>query len=993
MHNPRHIRTLLLAMLATAGTTLFVSACDGGSGATGPAGPPAAVLAAGGDGQSGAVAEQLLQPVTARVEDADGNPVEGVEVRWRVTSGGGTITSTSTTRPSGQAQAVWTLGTDAGEQTAEAAVQGAGTAAFTATAEPGPAAVLVPSDDVIGFEALGETYTLTATAADEYGNAIDASAVTWSSDDWAVVTVDLDGVVTAEGNGITSVTASNGDLTAAVDVIVQQVAVTLELAAAQDSLHTIGATVEVAVDAQDGNGNALPAELTDWASLDPAVATVDDGGVVTAAGPGTARIVGSSGSVADTVEVVVDPTATALEITTGALLLTALEDTAVAVAQAADASGTPFTVQPSWAVESTTVASVSTDGVVTALGNGTTLLIATYEDLADTTEVTVQQVVAGASVLPESPDTLTAIEASLVLEADGLDANGFAVPSATAAWASLDVATALVDTAGTVTAQANGEARIVATIEGFSDTVTVHVRQVAAVVALTADTQRINAIGDTILIAATAEDANGFPVPDSVLTWTSTDAAVAAAVAEGGAVAVANGEAAIIAASGVAADTAAVVVHQVVAAITIPNDTIVAGDTVGLELIVEATDSNGVAVPPSFLSWSTSNAAALEVDTDAIVGVGPGASFVTAEADGVSGDGAFIVGWNYEGVDAGYYHACARGGSGAAYCWGVGEKGRLGYGSYHDKAMPSAVASTEAWADIAAGQTHTCGVTADGSLYCWGDGLNGKIGDGATAERWQPVAVGVANNWADVDAGANHTCALDLGGTIFCWGYNLQGQLGDGTNAEQHMPVQVTGSRIWTQVTTGDLHTCGLTDAGEAYCWGSNIYKQLGTEVSLNATYQPILVAGDHEWADLSAGALHTCGVTTAGDAYCWGANHYGQLGDNSLQQSNVPVPVFGTQVWADIDAGANYTCGITDEGVGYCWGRGYEWQLGSATTASRRVPDLIRGDHAWVEIATGFEQTCGITQDRLTFCWGTGDIFGASRAYIGIEPVLLYQK
>ena len=41
-------------------------------------------------------------------------------------------------------------------------------------------------------------------------------------------------------------------------------------------------------------------------------------------------------------------------------------------------------------------------------------------------------------------------------------------------------------------------------------------------------------------------------------------------------------------------------------------------------------------------------------------------------------------------------------------------------------------------------------------------------------------------------------------------------------------------------------------------------------------------VTVDIVMASVSSGPYHTCGVTTAGDAYCWGYNRAGQLGDGT---------------------------------------------------------------------------------------------------------------
>ena len=52
------------------------------------------------------------------------------------------------------------------------------------------------------------------------------------------------------------------------------------------------------------------------------------------------------------------------------------------------------------------------------------------------------------------------------------------------------------------------------------------------------------------------------------------------------------------------------------------------------------------------------------------------------------------------------------------------------------------------------------------------------------------------------------------------------------------------------------------------------------------------LVPSGHTWASIAAGESHTCAVTTAGDAYCWGYNGLGQFGDGTTTSNAVPVKV-----------------------------------------------------------------------------------------------------
>ena len=54
----------------------------------------------------------------------------------------------------------------------------------------------------------------------------------------------------------------------------------------------------------------------------------------------------------------------------------------------------------------------------------------------------------------------------------------------------------------------------------------------------------------------------------------------------------------------------------------------------------------------------------------------------------------------------------------------------------------------------------------------------------------------------------------------------------------------------------------------------------------------PELVLGGLSFATVSAGDLHSCGETTDGKLYCWGANHRGQLGSGNIDLGLTPVSV-----------------------------------------------------------------------------------------------------
>ena len=90
---------------------------------------------------------------------------------------------------------------------------------------------------------------------------------------------------------------------------------------------------------------------------------------------------------------------------------------------------------------------------------------------------------------------------------------------------------------------------------------------------------------------------------------------------------------------------------------------------------------------------------------------------------------------------------------------------------------------------------------------------------------------------AIVSARGQHTCGVSVAENVYCWGANGTGQLGDRTTDGRTTagpPIAMPTPDPISRITTGDDHTCAVTAAGEAYCWGWNLLGQLGVGDTLN---------------------------------------------------------------------------------------------------------------------------------------------------------------
>jgi alpha-tubulin suppressor-like RCC1 family protein len=398
---------------------------------------------------------------------------------------------------------------------------------------------------------------------------------------------------------------------------------------------------------------------------------------------------------------------------------------------------------------------------------------------------------------------------------------------------------------------------------------------------------------------------------------------------------------------------------------------------------VTVNDVGGSRIPSPDVTWESSDTNVLTVDASGVItGAGTGTAVVRVRAGSLVAQTppvtvlpAFVA----AATSVSGSTSCALTPDRRAYCWGTNEYGQVGSAAAEPVVLlPEAVSTQLRFQTISMGVNHGCAVATDATAWCWGRGEHGELGTGSIPARRcviasvhhpcsrVPVRV-EGGSWRTIATGAYHTCAINASGETYCWGANPRGQLGAASpttcsssyrGAESGCalsPVPVAGGPVFVSLTTGHGHTCALTAAGAAWCWGSNFLGELGNGTTANST-APVPVAGGLAFARIDAEHGDTCGVTTGGDVYCWGDDYRGQNGGST------PVRMSSGGRYVDVSVANTHICALTPAGAAWCW---RQWS----------TPVAVSGGYAFTAISGAGDYTCGVRAgDGILFCWGRYD-------------------
>lgn len=399
-------------------------------------------------------------------------------------------------------------------------------------------------------------------------------------------------------------------------------------------------------------------------------------------------------------------------------------------------------------------------------------------------------------------------------------------------------------------------------------------------------------------------------------------------------------------------------------------------------------DVSGAFLTGHSVTWTSSDSTLLSIDATSGVAralnVG-GPISVVARYGSITGQATVTVAPSAQSrfltVSVGGTHVCALRSDRAILCWGENDEFQLGRASpYRSLQPPDLVdASTGAtYSGIDLGEEFSCALRAGGAAECWGSDMGYPLGHETVLRSEKPTVVIGGHSFREIAAGYQHTCGLDTSGTTWCWGTAPGRQYG--SSPPPWEPTAMRQPIPYRTIATGRYSTCALDFSDRLWCWGNLAFTTAGLS-------QPELLVVNGTaptFSSVSLGESHGCVLSLSGEAYCWGANYNGILGDGTSNASRLPVRVSTNLRFASIAAGTDQTCARTAAGEAWCWGRitittGFDVQP---------VPRLVSGGPMFKSVSVGYGSACGISLLDEVWCWGRNWYGELATGYAGSSAV-----
>jgi alpha-tubulin suppressor-like RCC1 family protein len=361
------------------------------------------------------------------------------------------------------------------------------------------------------------------------------------------------------------------------------------------------------------------------------------------------------------------------------------------------------------------------------------------------------------------------------------------------------------------------------------------------------------------------------------------------------------------------------------------------------------------------------------------------------------------AGVTFSMVSGGDRHSVALDTSGHAWAWGLGYFGQLGNGATSDSASPVAVSMPAGvtFKAIAAGGNHNLALDTSGNAWAWGSNGLGELGNGGMSDSATPTAVimppGVT--FTAISAGFQGSLALDTTGKAWAWGSGIEGQLGNGLTTPNTpnpvpLPVSMPPGVTFIAIASGGQFDLALDTTGKAWAWGYNYDGELGNGTTNQTGPQcfcsttPVAVSmpAGVTFSSVAAGGFFSVALDTSGNAWAWGYNGEGELGNGTTTDSATPVQVSMPAgiTFSAIAAGGGYgshSVALDTARKAWAWGKNGEGDIGDGTTINRTTPVAVStpAGVTFSVVAVGASHSLALTPPTpppaaAPWSWGDGN-------------------
>ncbi len=218
------------------------------------------------------------------------------------------------------------------------------------------------------------------------------------------------------------------------------------------------------------------------------------------------------------------------------------------------------------------------------------------------------------------------------------------------------------------------------------------------------------------------------------------------------------------------------------------------------------------------------------------------------------------------------------------------------------------------------------------------------------------------------------------GPCAFVWGFNGSGGLGTGHSTTVAVPIPTRLPAGAVAISTGADYALAVTSSGQVWAWGGNDYGQLG-DGTTSPRLRPVQVKlpGGVRIASVVAAVYHSVAVSTSGQVFAWGRNHFGQLGDGTRTDRRAPVRIAVPAIVTQVGTARDHSVARCSNGTAFAWGINNAGQLGDGTTTSRLSPVRVQLPSG-IKLSTvdaGNDHTLALSTTGRVVAWGNEIVAG----------------